>query len=101
MMCCNHREIDGILKRFLGQSVKVDSTNSDFTADSSTPSSRKKKDNGTLVKILDQIDVSVCERGWNVNCHAVRDGRDSLRYLAPYGFRIAIRIHRIRMKLCM
>ena len=50
--------------------------------------------------LLDQIDASVWERGWNVNCQAVGDGRDSLRYLAPYVFRVAIGNHRIKSVEC-
>jgi len=50
--------------------------------------------------LLDQIDASVWDRAWNVNCQAVGDGRDSLRYLAPYVFRVAIGNHRIRSVEC-
>jgi hypothetical protein len=50
--------------------------------------------------LLDQIDASVWEQAWNVNCQAVGDGRDSLRYLAPYVFRVAIGNHRIRSVEC-
>ena len=50
--------------------------------------------------LLEQIDASVWERAWNVNCQAVGDGRDSLRYLAPYVFRVAIGNHRIRSVEC-
>jgi Putative transposase len=46
--------------------------------------------------LLDQFDQSVWTTGWNVNSHAVGDGRDSLRYLAPYVFRVAIGNHRIQ-----
>jgi hypothetical protein len=50
--------------------------------------------------LLDQIDAAVWQRAWNVNCQAVGDGRDSLRYLAPYVFRVAIGNHRIRRVVC-
>lgn len=46
--------------------------------------------------LLKQIDPVVWRKAWNVNCQAVGDGRDSLRYLAPYVFRVAIGNHRIR-----
>jgi Putative transposase/Transposase zinc-binding domain len=35
------------------------------------------------------------QRHWVVDCEAVGDGRASLRYLAPYVFRVAIANHRI------
>lgn len=50
--------------------------------------------------LLEQIDPTVWSKGWNVNCQAVGDGRDSLRYLAPYVFRVAIGNHRIREVRC-
>ncbi len=50
--------------------------------------------------LLDQIDASVWEQAWNVNCQAVGDGRDSLQYLAPYVFRVAIGNHRIQSVEC-
>ena len=46
--------------------------------------------------LLEQVDPAVWQAGWNVNCQAVGDGRQSLRYLAPYVFRVAIGNHRIR-----
>ena len=45
--------------------------------------------------LLEEIEPSVWTKAWNVNCQAVGDGRDSLRYLAPYVFRVAIGNHRI------
>ncbi len=45
--------------------------------------------------LLDAIDPVVWTKAWNVNSQAVGDGRDSLRYLAPYVFRVAIGNHRI------
>lgn len=50
--------------------------------------------------LLDQINNDVWHKGWNVNCQAVGDGRDSLRYLAPYVFRVAIGNHRIKRVQC-
>lgn len=50
--------------------------------------------------LLDQIDPAVWTKAWNVNCQAVGDGRDSLRYLAPYVFRVAIGNHRIKEVRC-
>ena len=41
------------------------------------------------------IDPGVWRRDWVVNSQAVGDGRASLRYLAPYVFRVAISDHRI------
>jgi hypothetical protein len=46
--------------------------------------------------LLEQIEPELWQMDWIVNCQAVGDGRDSLRYLAPYVFRVAIGNHRIR-----
>ena len=45
--------------------------------------------------LLDQIDPSVWQQPWTVNSQAVADGRTSVKYLAPYVFRVAISDHRI------
>ncbi len=45
--------------------------------------------------LLDQIPKEVWTKAWNVNSKAVGDGRKSLRYLAPYVFRVAIGNFRI------
>jgi hypothetical protein len=45
--------------------------------------------------LLQQIDPAVWRRDWIVNSKDVGDGRASLRYLAPYVFRVAISDHRI------
>ena len=45
--------------------------------------------------LLDQIDPEVWTKPWNVNCQAVGDASASLRYLAPYVFRVAISDSRI------
>ncbi len=45
--------------------------------------------------LLDQIDSAVWQQEWVVDSQAVGDGRLSLRYLAPYVFRVAIGNHRI------
>ena len=45
--------------------------------------------------LLNQIDSAVWQQEWVVNSQAVGDGRQSLRYLAPYVFRVAIGNHRI------
>jgi hypothetical protein len=50
--------------------------------------------------LLDSIDQVVWQKAWNVNSQAVGDGRDSLRYLAPYVFRVAIGNHRIKEVQC-
>ncbi len=45
--------------------------------------------------LLDQVDPGVWQRDWVVHAQAAGDGRQSLRYLAPYVFRVAIGDHRI------
>ncbi len=45
--------------------------------------------------LLEQVDPSVWRRDWVVHCQPAGDGRESLRYLAPYVFRVAIGDHRI------
>src|SRR5512147_429056 len=45
--------------------------------------------------LLDLVDPSVWQRDWVVHSQAAGDGRASLRYLAPYVFRVAIGDHRI------
>jgi hypothetical protein len=45
--------------------------------------------------LLPQIDPAVWRRDWVVNSQAVGDGRNSLRYLAPYVFRVAVSDRRI------
>jgi len=45
--------------------------------------------------LLSQIDASVWRQDWVVHSKAVGDGRASLKYLAPYVFRVAISDHRI------
>jgi hypothetical protein len=45
--------------------------------------------------LLEQIDPSVWHEAWVVHSQAVGDGRDSLKYLAPYVFRVAISDRRI------
>jgi hypothetical protein len=45
--------------------------------------------------LLDQVDPAVWQRDWVVHSQAAGDGRQSLRYLAPYVFRVAIGDHRI------
>jgi hypothetical protein len=46
-------------------------------------------------ELWERIDPAVWRRDWVVNSQAVGDGRASLRYLAPYVFRVAISNHRI------
>ena len=50
--------------------------------------------------LLDKIIRRVWQKDWNVNSMAVGDGRSSLRYLAPYVFRVAIGNHRIKEVKC-
>ncbi|MDE3054834.1 MAG: IS91 family transposase [Gemmatimonadota bacterium] len=45
--------------------------------------------------LLDRVDPSVWRRDWVVHCEPTGDGQRSLRYLAPYVFRVAIGDHRI------
>src|SRR5262249_12843922 len=45
--------------------------------------------------LLDLADPAVWRRDWVVHSQAAGDGRASLRYLAPYVFRVAISDHRI------
>ena len=45
--------------------------------------------------LLEGVDPSVWQRDWVVHCQPSGDGRRSLRYLAPYVFRVAIGDHRI------
>ncbi len=45
--------------------------------------------------LLGQVDPAVWRRDWVVHSRAVGDGRASLRYLAPYVFRVAISDRRI------
>jgi hypothetical protein len=45
--------------------------------------------------LLNQIPASVWQEAWVVHAKSVGDGRQSLRYLAPYVFRVAITDRRI------
>ena len=45
--------------------------------------------------LLAKIPKRVWEHNWNVDCKSVGDGRMSLKYLAPYVFRVAIGNRRI------
>ncbi|RJQ69365.1 MAG: transposase [Desulfobacteraceae bacterium] len=45
--------------------------------------------------LLEQIDPAVWQIAWNVNCQAVGDSEATLKYLAPYIFRVAISDSRI------
>ena len=45
--------------------------------------------------LLEQLDPAVWHRDWVVHAQPAGDGRESLRYLAPYVFRVAIGDHRI------
>jgi hypothetical protein len=45
--------------------------------------------------LLDRADPAAWRRDWVVHSQAAGDGRASLRYLAPYVFRVAIGDHRI------
>jgi hypothetical protein len=45
--------------------------------------------------LFDSIPAHVWEQEWNVNCQAVGESQASLKYLAPYVFKVAISNHRI------
>jgi hypothetical protein len=45
--------------------------------------------------LLDSVDPAVWHRDWVVHCQPAGDGRQSLRYLAAYVFRVALGDHRI------
>ncbi len=45
--------------------------------------------------LVDKIPEKAWKVAWNINSKAVGDGRSSLKYLAPYVFRVAIGNHRI------
>lgn len=47
------------------------------------------------VKLLDQIPNEVWQIAWNVNCQAVASSAATLKYLAPYVFKVAISNSRI------
>lgn len=44
---------------------------------------------------LADIDPEVWQQSWNVNCQAVGESHRSVKYLAPYVFKVAISDHRI------
>lgn len=45
--------------------------------------------------LFEQIPSSVWQKEWNVNCQAVGEAEASIKYLAPYVFRVAISDSRI------
>jgi hypothetical protein len=45
--------------------------------------------------LYDRVDAAVWDQDWVVHSHPVGDGRASLKYLAPYVFRVAISDRRI------
>lgn len=45
--------------------------------------------------LFDQIPAEVWRKEWNVNCQAVGEAEGSIKYLAPYVFRVAISDSRI------
>lgn len=50
----------------------------------------KFRDRMMKARLLDRIPPIVWQKDWNVNCQAVGDGSASVKYLAPYVFRVAI-----------
>ncbi|MFZ3114136.1 MAG: transposase [Syntrophales bacterium] len=55
----------------------------------------KFKDEMTRQGLLHKIDPCVWQIAWNVNCQPVGDSEATLKYLAPYIFRVAISDSRI------
>ena len=55
----------------------------------------KMKDAFRAAGVLDQIPGEVWSQPWNVNCKPVGNGEFTLKYLAPYVFRVAIANSRI------
>ena len=55
----------------------------------------KFKDEMEKAGLLDQINPIVWKLDWNVNCQAVGSSEGSLKYLAPYVFKVAISDSRI------
>lgn len=45
--------------------------------------------------LFDSIPAAVWDQEWNVNCQAVGESQASIKYLAPYVFKVAISNHRI------
>jgi len=45
--------------------------------------------------VFDMIPAAVWQKEWNVNCQAVGEAEGSIKYLAPYVFRVAISDSRI------
>ena len=54
----------------------------------------KFRDEIAKVGLLGLIPLEVWQTDWNVNCQAAGAGEHSLRYLAPYVFKVAISKHR-------
>ncbi len=48
-----------------------------------------------IAGLLQKVNPTVWSTEFNVNCQAVGSGACSLKYLAPYVFRIAISNHRV------
>ena len=55
----------------------------------------KFRDEMEAAGLLDQIPSELWEAGWNVNCQAVGESSASIKYLAPYVFKVAISNSRI------
>ena len=55
----------------------------------------KFRDEMVKAGLFDSIPSQVWEQEWNVNCKAVGESRASIKYLAPYVFKVAISNHRI------
>jgi len=55
----------------------------------------KFKEQMAQADLLSSIDAKVWEADWVVNIHAVGNGSVSLKYLAPYVFKVAISNSRI------
>jgi hypothetical protein len=55
----------------------------------------KFKDQMTQKGLIEKVPPEVWEIDWNVNIQAVGDAENSIRYLSPYIFKVAISDHRI------
>jgi len=55
----------------------------------------KFKDEMIKAGLFELIPAEVWEQEWNVNCQAMGESQASLKYLAPYVFKVAISNHRI------
>ena len=55
----------------------------------------KLRDEFKARKLHDEVDSAVWHRPWIIDCEAVGDGRNTLKYLAAYVFRVAVTENRV------